>query len=113
MEDLIMDKESEVLWDELIERYRKSGLGLKRFCKENDISYNRMKYVLYGKSTSSKPKMETKEKEDNKVELVPVSIVDNVFPNKPITIAIHGATIDVDHCTDLELLRKLIYALSQ
>ena len=113
MEDLIMDKESEVLWDELIESYRKSGLGLKRFCKENDISYNRMKYVLYGKSTSSKPKIKVEEKEDNKVELVPVSVVDNVFPNKPITIAIHGATIDVDHCTDLELVRKLIYALSQ
>lgn len=112
MENLIMDKKSQVIWDELIESYRKSGLGLKRFCKENDISYNRMKYVLYGKSTSSKSKKEAEEKEDDKVELVPVSVVDNVFPKKPITIAIHGATADVDHCTDLELVRKLIYALS-
>ena len=105
-----MDKESEVLWDEFIEKYRKSGLDLKSFCKNNDINYNRMKYVLYGKSTVVKRK--PNKKENSKVELVPVSVVDNVFSKKPITIAIHGATIDVGQCTDLELVRKLIYALS-
>lgn len=43
-------------WDEIIERYRVSGLSQPQFCKQNELSFNQFQYRWYQHNIALKAK---------------------------------------------------------
>ncbi len=86
-------------WDQMIQDYRNSGLGLKKWCNKNDIGFYAMKYHLYQRNKTI----------EEASCLVPVIIDEE--KSSSIVIKIDNASITVDQDTDLPLLKKVMEAL--
>lgn len=104
---------TEINWEERIEDYRSSGLTLDKWCIEKNVSKTTMGYYLYGKKYKTNRKKLKNELPDICTSLVPVQIVDceDTSNRENISIDVKGASIKVDHSTDMKLLRKIVEAL--
>lgn len=54
-----MNGKEEMKWEDLIQSYRNSGMGLEKGCDSNHVSKSSMRYHLYAKkiNTSSMPQL--------------------------------------------------------
>lgn len=108
-----MESNEKNIWDERIEDYRNSGISLDQWCKLNNVTKSAMNYHLYDRPSRKKKKKE----EGQSIKLVPAKIIDMeeaVSDDKGsvLTITVNGVSIEVDRSTDLELLSKVVGALS-
>ena len=51
-----MSKNEKVNWEEMIQAYRGSGIGLDKWCKQNNVSKHTMSYHLYAKKRNDNQK---------------------------------------------------------
>lgn len=103
-----MEDQSQINWDEKIQEYRNSGIGLERWCRQNNISKSAMSYHIYGKYKSKKKSKSN----DEMMKLVPLIVAEEPAAlNRVITLNVNGVSIDVDDDTDLLLLKKIVGVL--
>lgn len=103
----------EINWEERIEDYRSSGMSLRKWCEENNVSLAAMNYHLYGRKYKANRKKTKSNLPDMCTSLVPVQVVDcdDTSDSDDISIDVKGATIKVGHSTDMKILRKIVEAL--
>lgn len=94
-------------WDELKKQYKESGIGLKRWCDLNNVSFNKMKYQLYGSKN-----YKTHHQSTEAASLIKVIPAKQEEAKSTIDINIGKASITVDDSTNLQLLSKLMEVLS-
>lgn len=97
-------------WDDLKEQYKESGIGLRRWCELNDVSFNKMRYQLYQADNFNKRK--NKAKATKTTALIKVIPAKHEPVNNTIDINIGKASITVDDSTNLQLLSKLMEVLA-
>jgi len=94
-------------WEELKEQYKKSGIGLKRWCELNNVPFNKMRYQLYGSKN-----YKTHHQSSKTASLIKVIPTKQEPVKSVIDINIGKATITVDDSTNLQLLAKVMEVLS-
>lgn len=101
-----MSTSEKVNWEDMIQAYRNSGIGLDKWCKQNNISKHTMSYHLYAK----KRKANQKRKEEAP-KLLEVNF-DECLIQPSTTIKLGKLEIAVDS-QNIEivsqLLKKVIY----
>lgn len=88
-------------WNQMIQDYRSSGVGLTKWCKQHDMSEYAMKYHMYHKP----------QKKEVVEDLKFVPLVIDGHKDSVITITVDNASIHVDQDTDLTLLKNILEAL--
>ena len=93
-------------WKARIEAYRDSGLSVKEFCKQHNISTRQLYYWLR--------KETLKEQTDNTVQWLPVSLSskEDIALSDFLTVKVGPAVIEVRQGFNEELLLHVVKVLS-
>jgi len=100
--------ESSVYWRQQIADCKDSGLKVRAFCSEGNLTetqFHLWKRKLCAESTRT-PAGSVK---DPTPAFVPVSVAG--LRGSPITLKIHGATLRIEPGADVELLRAVLHLL--
>lgn len=94
-------------WDKLKKQYKESGIGLKKWCELNNVSFNKMKYQMYDAK-----KYKTHHQSTKAASLIKVIPAKQEPVKNTIDINIGKASITVDDSTNLQLLSKVMEVLA-
>lgn len=94
-------------WEELIQSYRNSGIGLDKWCKLNNVSKGAMSYRLYG----NKRKKDTPSHVKEIPQLMEFNLQEYLIqPSMTIRLGKLEITVDHDNMDMVsQLLKMVIY----
>lgn len=108
-------------WEEILERYKVSGLSQMGFCKQNELSWNQFKYRWYQHNLELKAKAATSTSSSSRALFEPVMLaLPSITPKQTCTVvelAIHfpnqiRCDVKIDLCAnELSTLFKQLVAL--
>lgn len=101
-------KSSNINWDEMIAQYQESGIGLDKWCAQNNVPASTMKYYIYKK----KKEMSGDTKDETAPAFIEVKL--NDVPLVKSEILIHFGKLEMlvnEDNIDIasQLIRKVIY----
>lgn len=93
-------------WIERIQDYHNSHLSLPKWCEANHINLPSMRYHMY-----LDPKCQIIDSNSNdEISFIPVTVTEKKASH--LDIIINNASITVNNDTDMDLLKKVMEALS-
>ena len=101
-----MDTNLQALWSERIEAYQSSGLTMKAWCAEQNLTIHQLKYWLYKAQRQGRKQDRTA----SATTFRPVTISSQAAA--PHSLQIGAARIEVRSGFEPELLRYVVAALS-
>ena len=98
------------IWIKKIKDYRTSGLSAAKWCEENDLSINSLRYYIH---KFNKEKKQQEFRQTKWAAVVPASTENTVSETQNIKIAIGNATIEVFPEFDLNTLETVVRILRE
>ena len=93
-------------WIERIQDYYNSHMSLPKWCEANHVNLSAMRYHVY-----LDPKCQIDDNSSNdEISFIPVTVTEKKTSH--LDIVINNASITVDDNTDMDLLKKVMEALS-
>ena len=93
-------------WKERIQNYHNSHLSLPKWCEANHVNLSAMRYHMY-----LDPKCQIDDIISNdEISFIPVTVTEKKASH--LDIIINNASITVNDDTDMDLLKKVMEALS-
>jgi hypothetical protein len=100
----LTDSELQQLWSDRIANYRASGKILEKWCNDNDIPFNQIKYQI---------KKQNARKKDKSTTWLPVAVSDNTKQHsEALVLKVGNVSIEVMPGFDQDLLYRVVRTLA-